>query len=353
MTNISHFLSLLILALAISHTGIAQTPAPEQYSCRSTASPLVIDGILDEASWAKAEWTNEFVDIEGDKKPKPTYRTRVKMLWDEQYFYIAAEMEEPHLWATYDQRDMVIFHENDFEVFIDPDGDTHQYYELEINALGTVWDLMLIKPYRDGGPAIDAWDIAGLKKGVKLNGTLNNPNDTDKGWTIELAMPWEILREAARESRKPVAGDVWRVNFSRVNWKTEKIDGTYAKRINPETGKPFPESNWVWSPQGVIAMHQPETWGYVTFMNEGQVIRNDDLQQNENCKWKLREVYFAQREFFEKNGTYSNQADQLGVDKNVALSITPSMFEATIDLGQYTWHIDHQGRTWKTAISKK
>ncbi|MEP1779838.1 MAG: carbohydrate-binding family 9-like protein, partial [Reichenbachiella sp.] len=116
---------------------------------------------------------------------------------------------------------------------------------------------------------------------------------------------------------------------------------------------PFPESNWVWSPQGVIAMHQPETWGYVTFMNEGQVIRNDDLQQNENCKWKLREVYFAQREFFEKNGTYSNQADQLGVDKNVALSITPSMFEATIDLGQYTWHIDHQGRTWKTAISKK
>ncbi|MEP1783061.1 carbohydrate-binding family 9-like protein, partial [Reichenbachiella sp.] len=121
MTNISHFLSLLILALAISHTGIAQTPAPEQYSCRSTASPLVIDGILDEAGWAKAEWTNEFVDIEGDKKPKPTYRTRVKMLWDEQYFYIAAEMEEPHLWATYDQRDMVIFHENDFEVFIDPD----------------------------------------------------------------------------------------------------------------------------------------------------------------------------------------------------------------------------------------
>ncbi len=58
-------------------------------------------------------------------------------------------------------RDSVIFHDNDFEVFVDPDGDTHAYYELEVNALGTQWDLMLIKPYRDGGRAIDAWDIAG------------------------------------------------------------------------------------------------------------------------------------------------------------------------------------------------
>ena len=58
------------------------------------------------------------------------------------------------------ERDSVIFRDNDFEVFIDPDGDTHAYYELEINALGTVWDLLLLKPYRDGGPAINGWDIA-------------------------------------------------------------------------------------------------------------------------------------------------------------------------------------------------
>ena len=56
------------------------------------------------------------------------------MLWDDQFFYVGAELEEPHVWATLTERDSVIFHDNDFEVFIDPDGDTHLYYELEMNA---------------------------------------------------------------------------------------------------------------------------------------------------------------------------------------------------------------------------
>ena len=131
----------------------------------------------------------------------PSFRTRAKMLWDDAYFYVAAEMVEPDLWGTLRTRETVIFHDNDFEVFIDPDGDTHAYYELEVNALGTPWDLMLIKPYRDGGRAIDGWDIAGLKVGIDLRGTINRPGDRDDGWTVELAMPWRILREAAPEQR--------------------------------------------------------------------------------------------------------------------------------------------------------
>ena len=43
-------------------------------------------------------------------------------------------------------------------MFIDPDGDNHLYYEFEINALNTVWDLLLPKPYRDGGPALNGWE---------------------------------------------------------------------------------------------------------------------------------------------------------------------------------------------------
>ena len=70
------------------------------------------------------------------------------MLWDDTYFYIGAELVEPHLWATLTQHDSVIFHDNDFEVFIDPNGDNHEYYEFEINALGTGWDLLLPRPYQ-------------------------------------------------------------------------------------------------------------------------------------------------------------------------------------------------------------
>ena len=227
--------------------------------------PGPIDGKLDEPAWAAAAWSDPFVDIEGDRRPRPRFDTRAKMLWDDENFYVAAEMEEPDIWGTLTARDSVIFHDNDFEVFIDPDGDTHAYYELEVNALGTPWDLMLIKPYRDGGRAIDAWDIAGLQVGIDLRGTINRPGDRDDGWTVELAMPWRILREAAPERKPPQPGDRWRVNFSRVEWQVDVADGRYAKRVKPGTKDPLPEANWVWSPQGAINMHMPERWGYVQF----------------------------------------------------------------------------------------
>ena len=115
-------------------------------------------------------------------------------------------------------------------MFIDPDGDTHQYYELEVNVLGTAWDLLLVRPYRDGGPPIDGWDIAGLGIGVNARGTINRPGDKDDGWSIEIAMPWRALREAAPGRRPPAAGDQWRVNFSRVEWLVDVADGRYRKR---------------------------------------------------------------------------------------------------------------------------
>ena len=84
--------------------------------------------------------------ISGRDRPVPRFRTRAKLLWDDEALYIAAQLEEPDVWATLTKRDTTIFRDNAFEVFIDPDGDTHHYYELEVNALGTVWDLLLVKP---------------------------------------------------------------------------------------------------------------------------------------------------------------------------------------------------------------
>ena len=239
--------------------------APKHYICRRAKEPLELDGRIDKPFWEAAEWTEDFVDIEGDLRPKPEKRTRVKMLWDDEYFYFAAELIEDQIWATLTERDSVIFYDNDFEIFIDPDGDSHQYYEFEINALNTVWDLLLVKPYRDGGPPVNGWDIAGLKTAVHIDGELNRPGADNRKWSVEVAMPWSSLRECAKEGRPPVPGEFWRVNFSRVEWRKEVQDGEYRKVLNPETGKPYPEDNWVWSPMGIINMHYPELWGYVVF----------------------------------------------------------------------------------------
>jgi hypothetical protein len=238
---------------------------PRTYPCLRASGAIEIDGRVDEPAWEAAPWTESFVDIEGDRRPPPRLRTRACMLWDEAFFYIAAEMEEPHLWATLRQRDSIIYHDNDFEVFIDPDGDSHLYSEIELNAFNTVWDLLLVRPYRDGGPAIHAWDIPGLRTAVHLDGSLNDASDVDRAWSVEIAIPFAVLDETTDAPCPPADGDRWRVNFSRVQWQLDVSGSGYAKSLDPGTGKPYPEDNWVWSPQRQIAMHEPEYWGIVEF----------------------------------------------------------------------------------------
>jgi hypothetical protein len=248
----------LTAALCLAACAAHSQSQPKHYICHRARTPIQIDGRLDDAAWRKAPWTGWFVDIEGARKPSPRLHTRVKMLWDEQFFYVAAELEEPHVWATLTEHDSVIFHDNDFEVFLNPSGDGRNYFEFEINALNTGWDLFLPKPYREGGKADNSWDIPGLRTAVSVNGTLNNPRDTDHGWTVEMAFPWTAFASRAPVSR-PAAGAEWRVNFSRVEWRTNVVEGQYVKAPGQK------EDNWVWSPQGLIDMHVPDRWGYVRF----------------------------------------------------------------------------------------
>lgn len=243
--------------------GIAQVP--RHYQAPHVATAPSVDGRLDDPAWRGVPWSDPFVDIEGEARPAPTFRTRVKLAWDRQHLYIAAELEEPDLWGTIPTRDAVIFHDHDFEWFIDPDGDTNRYFELEINALGTVWDLFLDRPYRFGGKADNGWNIAGLQSAVHLDGTLNDPRDRDRGWTVEMAVPWAAFADSGRTLVPPAPGARWRINFSRVQWLLDVRDGGYAKRRAAD-GKPLPEQNWVWSPQGTINMHIPERWGFVEFL---------------------------------------------------------------------------------------
>ena len=148
--------------------------APQTYACPRVEGRIELDGRLDDAAWANAPWTRAFVDIQGDARPTPRFTTRVKMLWDDEHFYVAADLEEPHLQASLTKRDSYIFHDdNDFEIFLDPDADTAGYMELEVNAFGTEWDLILERAYRDGGPARDDWNMPGVRTVTWHDGTIS------------------------------------------------------------------------------------------------------------------------------------------------------------------------------------
>lgn len=332
---------------------VPAAPEPHRsYIVARAAVPITVDGRID-AEWAAAPWSESFVDIEGSARARPPHDTRVRMLWDDDFLYIAARLEEPHVWGTLTERDAVIFHDDDFELFIDPDGDTHHYYELEVNALGTVWDLLLTKPYRDGGRAIDAWDIRGLEVAVYVDGTINDPADVDRGWSVELALPWRVLSEAAPEGRRPRAGEQWRINFSRVDWDVDARGGRYVKRLDPATGKPRPEHNWVWSPQGAINMHMPERWGIVQFAGDANVAGESvAADPDANVREVLRELYYAQRRYRDAHGRYADDFAALDVraTADIVMQRTQGGYEITAPAGGgRTVHVREDGRLWKSG----
>ncbi|HLK14543.1 MAG TPA: carbohydrate-binding family 9-like protein [Fimbriimonadaceae bacterium] len=306
------------------------------YLCNKVHVPFSIDGDLSKPVWEAAPWTDDFVDIEGDVRPKPRFRTRAKMLWDERCLYVAAYLDEPHVWATLTEHDSVIFHDNDFELFLDPDGDNHLYAELEINALNTTWDMLMVKPYRDGGPPVAGWEIHGMQTAVRIDGTLNDPSDEDKGWSVEIALPWKALSEiSGTQPCPPKAGNQMRINFSRVEWHTTIENGKYVKV--PKT----PEDNWVWSPQGVIDMHRPEHFGVIQFADGPAEIKP---YQGVAEREALMRVYYAQRNYREAHGHWAGHVSKLDLSiPGLELFATPTDFEAV--LGE--WHVDAKSRLWK------
>jgi Carbohydrate family 9 binding domain-like len=327
---------------------------PRGYVCYRATQPIRIDGRIDDEAWQAAPWSEPFVDIEGDKRPLPRFRTRMKMLWDDEQLYIAAELEELHVWATLTKHDSVIFHDNDFEVFLDPDGDNHLYAELELNALNTTWDLLLPKPYKDGGRAIDAWEIAGLKTAVHIDGTINDPRDTDRGWTVEIAWPWRGLKELTTVAVPPRDGDQWRINFSRVQWQHEIVDGKYQKVAGKR------EDNWVWSPQHAINMHLPEHWGILQFSTAPPGTAEFRSDPCGSARHALHRIHDAQVNYRKKHGRYATTLAALGManlrDPSFSaprLETTANFYEARVDVGlpdgkRETWTMTSDGR-----ISKK
>lgn len=325
--------------------GFAQTPSkPLQYHCFRTPQSLKIDGKLDEAAWQKAQWTDLFVDIEGDKKPLPLQATKTKLLWDDKYLYIAAALDEKHIWAYQKEKDQIVFLENDFEIFIDPDGDSQNYFELEINAVNNTFDLFLPKPYRNGGRALINWDIKGLKSAVSIEGTLNNPTDTDKRWFAEIAIP---LSSLDMDNVKPKIEDLsfWRINFSRVEWEHSIEKGKYSRKKKVNGDGYLPEYNWVWSPQGKINMHIPEKWGYLVFSTQNVGTKNIDftLPKSETLKEIAWEIYEKEKEYFAQNQQYTSDLALLKIEnfKDSDLSI-----EAT----KHTFLIAISDKTSKSKV---
>ena len=235
---------------------------PRTYVCYRASGPIAIDGKLDERAWRDASWSQLFEDHQAPYAPEPWKTTRFKMLYDDEYLYFGAELQEENVWGSLTERDCVIYYDNDFEIFLNPTADGVGYYEFEINALNTAWDMFHETDYHRASALHTLYDVTGLRHGVDVQGTLNYHHDEDIGWTVEVRWPLASLLERNERIKLPIErGDVWRLNFSRVQYMH------IYDRLVPAMIPKSPCEDWIWQSTGTGDLHNPEMWGKVLFSN--------------------------------------------------------------------------------------
>ncbi|MBN2288185.1 MAG: carbohydrate-binding family 9-like protein [Candidatus Glassbacteria bacterium] len=237
---------LLSASIAAGPAVSAPAPATRHYVVKRTPAPIFADGKLDEPAWQKCAR----IDLVNKSGGPPEQATTAMMLWDDRYLYIAFDCWDTHIWSTLTQHDEALYNEEVVEVFIDADSDGETYVEFEVNPLGALFDGYLLN--RSGKrDLILAWNSELIRWGVQVNGTLNDPADTDVGWTVEYAIPLADI--ATGPHTPPQAGDKWRVNLY---------------RIDVPQGKGGALQGTAWSPVSGRTFHDPDRFGEVEFSDE-------------------------------------------------------------------------------------
>ena len=263
--------------------------AQAEYRCMKVAVPLKIDGKLDEWNWRTAPEIHFCGYVDKSEPPFPTW---AKALWDDQYLYLGFHFEEPDIrayWAfspanvkdgyfgppgtLYLKQYYVIGAGNSInrspeskimtfdrfaKIFLDPDGDGINYLEAHINPLGNIYTIWFELPLRKPdfhSPEENRIDILyampGIRHAVYVDGTINNPNDIDNGWTVEVALPWEMLKKFSVKKRVPLPGEAWGLHLGRV----------YRGQIDAD------REYWGWPYMEVLDSHRTEKYGKLRFVD--------------------------------------------------------------------------------------
>ncbi|SRR5581483_3176669 len=259
-------------------------PCPENEIAHYTAyhirEPIHIDGRLDEPAWQRAPRSPRFVDIISGKPG--LHDTRASVLWDDENLYVGYRVQEPFVHAKYTTNNSPIYYDNDVEIFI---AGRDAYYEFEINGFNTTYEVLFVwqdaydRGEFSGSPDFERsqlvpfngvgftthprggrlgnfnWHFPGRKSAVFIDGTMNQDDDRDRGWSVELAFPWQgmtWLAKADHRALPPKDGDIWRMDFSRFNTYKE------APPVKDSGG-------WVWTRHAVWDSHVPECFAYIAF----------------------------------------------------------------------------------------
>jgi hypothetical protein len=245
------FIWLLLVVSVLLNPACAQSGA--SYTAQRRIDTILVDGNLNEASWHSATNTSVFTVWNGGAAPA-SLQTTAKMIWDDQYLYIAFNARDPDVYATYTVRDAALWEQDNFEVFVTIPGTTG-YVEAEGSPRGTIWDGSFTSVFQGPG---GSYTITGLQVASRVNGTLNNSSDQDIGFTGEIRLPFADIYQGVAGGH-PTNGTQLRLNLNRINWNTPATQGG--------PGAAGSDTYYAWSPvPGTsVSFHRPDKFGTVTF----------------------------------------------------------------------------------------
>lgn len=234
----------MVGAISLTFVAVAQSrPVAAADSCRFISDSLKIDGVLDEVAWNYID-TLTMVRNNDPTGGMPGVVTKILTGWNRTYLYTAFIADTRNVKGTLTKHDASLYTEDVVEMFIDFDGDSKNYVELEWNCLGTVLDMTYTGVLTGANLA---WSPLGALMAVQVKGTANKSSDVDTGWIVEIGLPWSALQPFSKVALPPKRGDKMAVNFYRIDHSASG------------------EELMAWSPTGVANFHRPDKFGSLTF----------------------------------------------------------------------------------------
>lgn len=176
-----------------------ELPKPPVTAMALHDQTITIDGVLDEPVWQSAEAATGFVDKEPIAGTPSAAESSVRVAYDLNNLYIAADLRDPDpslVYADERQRDALFDRSDSFGVLIDPYHDHQTGFFFETNPLSAMSDALISQ---DGGKVERDWD--GLWQVASRR--------TATGWTAEFRIPLSTLRF------QPGVSQIWGMQFRR------------------------------------------------------------------------------------------------------------------------------------------
>jgi hypothetical protein len=194
---------------------VADQPQPKPkktFQCHWATNKIKLDGVLNDVAWDNAEVIDFAVPWEN--RPAKTV-TKARLLWDKNFLYFSAEMEDHDLFADVKEPNGITWENDVFELFFKPDDKKLAYYEFQVSAANTPLELFLPSRGAGGYRRFASQTEIHLETAVKLSGTLNDWKDRDKGWVVEGRIPWAAFKPTGG---RPQPGDKWRFALCRYDY---------------------------------------------------------------------------------------------------------------------------------------